>query len=317
MDNKQQNPNRYGDSNDPFAVDPRFSTGLMGHSNLPPTVDTSKTPEELEAEADPWLAAYGKNLPPELLTKGRQNALKAFVENPDIESLEEAYSRGGLNPEAAHELKEHLEDVKTGEIAQAWIEANPQYEVCDENSKRMMSYLHAHSLPVTAANLDEAYQALLTKGALITPKNQIKPLTEDEETQIARWIYDGNYETAVGYYLIYSLPNFSVEEVKAAVYKAEFQPLVAEAVYYIFRHSTPDYKHDPEFLRFLEDYLDDRPYSLVLLKEAWNAFKRDGLLKAASYQENEMNLDDLSEEQQENLYRQTLLEKARQTRHGR
>ena len=313
---KNSDPRKFGMDDDPFKLDPRFAP-LAGY-NASPALNLNKSAEELDAEPDPALEAWGSQLPREVLAGNRaKNELKQFLDDVSLEDLEDAFAKGGMPKEDADKLYVEIQGRREEEAAQRFVELHPEYVVDERNSERLLNFLDAHNLPVTEENLDEAYRALLAGNHLVVPIDQIKELDDQELLHVARLATGGDISGAMWLYLKLSLPAMPMNEIQMIVpYDPKYSVLVKECLYYLFRITTLDYSHDESFVTYLHEFMNDLPWSLERIRAAWQKFKQEAVLAPQREADHGLptseDIENLSEEQQEKLLKETKRLRAQQ-----
>lgn len=282
--------------------DPRFSNGVLGVTNavdLQPSADAD----------DPFQGGpYGSRLdqPPE-------NTLKKFVANLGEKDIAEITSNSH-DPETRRKGQELLKDLREGEAAKAFTEAHPEYLATDSNYSKILEALQAEDLPMSLDSLEAVYAALSADGELDVPDDWVKELSDRELLHVARLSQQGKIADAIGTYLHYALPSLSAKELFEATQDPDLLPLTNQAVYTVFANSTPDFQDTDEARDYLLEFADGRPLSYALLQEGWKAMRRDAVLRTENQPEPKLDVDSLSGEEAERLYRAALRERARRTR---
>jgi hypothetical protein len=251
------------------------------------------------------------------------NQLKALAENPDREALEQIAKETG-DSELVARLQE---DREVGE-AKAFMAATPSYYRTDDNYDAVREYLEQRDLPFIRENLATAYKALSRAGTLEVDPDTPRPITEHNRRSIALQAASGDVQGAVGRYLQMRMPqqasemwmySASLEEALDSIAAPEYENLVKEAVWFTWESGRANYSPTRERRKFLESYCAGRIPTARLLDEAWSACQaaeKDALRSTLfgqvqpSQAELQPNLDDLTDQQIDSLYRGALRKNA-------
>jgi len=251
------------------------------------------------------------------------NELKALAENPDQEALEQIAKETG-DPGLIERLQEDREVVE----AKAFMTAHRAYFRSDDNYDTMREYLEERGLVFDRQNLAIAYKALSRTGTLQADPDTPRPLTERDSRAIALQAASGDVEGAVGRYLQLRLPetasemwmySTSLQEALDTVAAPEYKGLLEQAVFFCWGHGRANYSPTRSRREFLQTYVAGRIPTARLLDEAWAACQlaeKDALRSALFGQdaplqtEQEPDLDSLSDQQIDNLYRGALRKNA-------
>jgi hypothetical protein len=305
-DDKNYNAQRFGEEDDPFRLDPNFSSGLMGHGSALKEVNPD--------QPDPWLEAYGDRLDTTDRTRFAAKAgLKNFIENLTEEDIEEA-ARNSPNPEFKKQVAETLRDFREDKAAEEFVKRHPEYLAVDSNYHKLLEYLAEEKLPLTIVNLETAYAELTAAGALEVEGGLQKELSDKEKLAVSRVAVSGKVGDAIGLYLHYALPGLSPQQIVEAIKEPELVPLCDDAVYFVFAQATPDYRETTEAVDFINNFVGDRPITYRLLEAAWKASKESKAQRAqqAASEPAPVDYNDLPQDQFDEVYHATLRERARQ-----
>jgi hypothetical protein len=256
------------------------------------------------------------------------NALRAFVADPDAESLERV---GG---EIGHEgFRNEVRQRKGESVAASFKRACPDYLPTDANYDMIVDTLAFNALPDsqregeideivadlidggfwTVPNLTATYNALTAEGLLEVPMGSTRALSTAERLRVTRLAQSGRVDAAIGEYLKCSLDGEEpgMELLDDPVYRE----VCDQAVWYVFADITNDYVPSAERETYIQRHCAGRPITLALLQPAWTAcqvneqrHQRGELLD--SYQQEipvaPANLDALSDDAVDRLYHQSL-----------
>lgn len=285
--------------------DPRFSNGVLG-------ITDAINPEAAKDDGDPWRSGPGGDPLAGQYEKG--NPLRNFITNLSEEDVAEA-AKGATDPAFRQRAEASLRDYREGEAASAFVEAHPEYLATDKNYNSIVDYLAEEKLPLTFDNLEAAYAALSAAGELDVPQGQVKPLSDRELLRVARLAQQQRIADAIGEYLHLSVPGFNAKQLADVTADPDYRVLCDEAVYFVFVNSTADFQDSDETRDYLSAFANGRPLSYHLLQEGWKAMRRDALIRAESANaQTAPDLDALSSEEFDRLYRATMREGAKARR---
>jgi hypothetical protein len=253
------------------------------------------------------------------------NQLKALVENPDHELLEQLAKETG-DPGLMERLKDDREEAE----ARAFVASNRSYYRSDQNYEAIREYVDERGLAFDRDNLATAYKALSRAGQLEVDPATPRPLTGHALRSIALQAASGDVEGAVARYLQLRLPqaaselwmySTSLQEALDTIAAPEYKKLVEEAVWFCWGHGRANYSPTRERRRFIQEYIAGRIPTARLLDEAWatcQAAEKDSLRSALFGQvtspqaevEQQPDLDSLTDQQIDNLYQGALKKNA-------
>jgi hypothetical protein len=210
--------------------------------------------------------------------------LRAFIENPDLESLARVGSETGITDyiDEVRDRKGELEAIKFKRL-------RPDYLQTDRNYRSIVEVLSFNHLTVhqqngsikeqmdalcaggfwTAANLVGAYDALNEEGALDVAAGTARQLSSSETLDVSRLAQNGKQFEAIDRFLQYSLPDEDpgVEILTDPAYR----DLLDTAVLYVWELAQEDYSPTAERREFIQNFAAGRPLTLTLVGSAWAA----------------------------------------------
>lgn len=272
------------------------------------------------------------------------NKLKTFLQAPDRETLAEV---ARSDPQAAEQLRSVVAD----DIAREFVQRNPDYIPTDQNVRRIVALLTKqylqHDLDYfddeddainelmavdgwTVATVEWAYNKLLQDGLLDVPANQLRYLTESDRLKCAQLAANGDALGSIVAYINARLGQdvadeiaFALDEPFAFTANPEYRPMLEEATWFAFENSRHDYTPTPERREYMKRYIAGRFMTLALLDAAWESCKRHeqdvargailGQLETRAA-EPQQDLDALTDQQIDSLYRSTLRQIAQDSR---
>jgi hypothetical protein len=250
--------------------DPRFSKPPTG----PLTAEDLQSAEQ--DTTDPWEdKRFGSRVD---LGPGRvkpEETLQQMLDSVGEEAVLDAIANS-KDPKEREKARLELIAIAEGRAAEAFVKANPSYYSIDENYELLKQRLiyNGAERPFTEADLQRAYDELVSEGALEDAPGTYHTLSEDELLQVAREAQSGNISNSIGLFLHFSLPSLSPAELRRAVNSADYIELCNQSVYYTFTHCTVDYVDSDSNRDFLIRFIGNRPYTLALLQEAWKSCKQ-------------------------------------------
>jgi hypothetical protein len=265
--------------------------------------------------------------------------LRAFVENPDLESLDRVGAETGI-PEYAAEVRERRAET----VAQAFKRRCPGYLPTQRNLDAMVETLAFNALSTseqdgdteelidrlalagkwTIENLQACYLALNREGLLELPAGEARPLSTSEKLDVSRLAQNGRQFEAIDKFLQYSLPD---EEPGVEILTdPAYRELLDTAVLYVWELAQEDYSPTAERREFIQNFAAGRPLTLTLIGSAWTAcqdkekrYERGELLE--QYQRPEdtapptaKELDAMDDQEFQRLYRDSIRAYAQQIR---
>ena len=231
------------------------------------------------------------------------------------------------------EIVEYILDEQASRVAKQFMARNPQYLSDDTNLLRIVNALSEKLLGDyfedvdegitelvaagfwTVANLEAAYRDLLSDGLLRVPANTVRQLNEFEKLEVIRLAQSGQVEAALQTYLSRALndDNPSV----AVATDPSLISVCDAAVLFVFINATADFSPTEQRLNFIKQYAAGRPLNLQLIGAAWQQCKAEekSALRSemlglhsdvpATREAVVENLDEMSDDEINNLYRGT------------
>jgi hypothetical protein len=263
-------------------------------------------------------------------------ALREFVSSPDNETLQRIGQETG-NPEYLREVR----DRKAEEIAERFKQERPGYLPTAENHSMMIETLSWNALKpadqegsieeqvalltdlgyFTVPNLVATFDALSAEGLLEVPLGSTRELSTAERLRVTRMAQSGRADAAIGEYLRCSLDG--EEPSMELLDDPDYRQACDQAVWFVFENITNDYVPSAEREAYIQRHCAGRPITLALLQSAWTAcqvneqrHQRGELLDQYQRPEDTLppslkEIDALSDEAVENLYRASLREYVR------
>jgi hypothetical protein len=211
-------------------------------------------------------------------------ALREFVSNPDVESLQRAGAETG-NTGFIDEVRER----KGESVATAFRRQCPDYLPTDANYDLMVDTLAFNALPAsqqegetneivadlidggfwTIANLHLCFLALQAEGLLEIAMGSTRALSTAERLRVTRLAQSGRVDAAIGEFLRCSLDG--EEPDMDMLNDPAYLDACNAAVYSVFTDTQLDYSTTPEREAYLMRYAGTRPLTLALLQAAWEA----------------------------------------------
>jgi hypothetical protein len=249
------------------------------------------------------------------------NGLKAFIENPDSESLNRLAAETG-DGELADKLKEDREEQE----AIKFVQSHPNYyrDEDGDNYEKLRSWLEERNLPFTAENLDIAFKTLCRLGEMKMSPGTPKALSQREQLHIISLAQNGQLADAIRQYLTYALPDAEENWTDSTDFLSDPATLNVRnrAVEFTWFHSRA-IENSPDWAAFQKRYVRHRPIRTIadldnayakFLEEQKSQFRNrlltgDATLANASTQQ--QDIEDLDDEAVADLYRRTAREHAR------
>jgi hypothetical protein len=263
-------------------------------------------------------------------------ALRDFVSNPDVESLQRTGAETG-NTGFIDEVRER----KGESVATAFRRQCPDYLPTDANYDLMVDTLAFSALPAsqregetneivadlidggfwTIANLHSCFLALQEEELLDIAAGSTRALSTAERPRVTRMAQSGRVDAAIGEFLRCSLDG--EEPDMDMLNDPAYLEACNAAVYSVFTDTQLDYSTTPEREAYLMRYAGTRPLTLALLQTAWIAcqanerrHERGELLNSYQHPEDtppptDRELNSLSDAEVEKLYRDSLREYVR------
>jgi hypothetical protein len=258
------------------------------------------------------------------------SALREFVSNPDVESLQRAGAETG-NAGFIDEVRQR----KGESVCARFKAANPGYIPTKNNYDTMVETLSWNALNAadqegtvdeqvaalidlgfwTEQNLTATFNALTAEGLLEVPLRSTRELSTAERLRVTRMAQSGRADAAIGEFLRCSLDG--EEPDMDMLNDPDYLQACNDAVYSVFTDIQLDYSPTPEREAYLSRYAGTRPLTLALLEQAWRSCQAD----EQRYQRGELldqfqrpqeipttpaNLDALSDDAVDRLYHQSL-----------
>jgi hypothetical protein len=250
------------------------------------------------------------------------NKLKELADNPDSELLSRIAEETG-DPELAEKITEERE---LGE-ARAFMASTPSYYRDDGNYAALRHYLDDRNLRFTAANLKIAFTALSRAGELVMRPGHAKRLTDSEQLHVIALCKNAQLEDAVSQYLDYALPDADEQWSDSTAFLTDPATVSVrnQACYFVWYHSRP-VQDTPEFREYAKSFFRSRPiHTIADLDDCYAAFEahsregyREEIIRGTEPPPvSPDSLEELSDEQVQDLTRQTLQARARQIRRRR
>jgi hypothetical protein len=263
-------------------------------------------------------------------------ALRQFVTDPPLDVLSRVGEETGNT-----DFRAEVRDRRGEAVAGSFKRANPEYLPTDKNYNLILRTLAFNALPNadgdlrdiqadlidagywTVTNLTATYRALSGEGLLEVAAGTARQLSSSERLRVTRLAQSGRVDAAIGEYLNCALDGDGAELGMELLNDPAYTDVCNAACYAVFEDTQLDYSATPERKDYLLRYADSRPLTLPLLQQAWRScqaneqrHERGELLTAYQRPEEaapptERELDALSDEGVENLYRASLREYAR------
>jgi hypothetical protein len=264
--------------------------------------------------------------------------LRAFIENPDLESLDRVGRETGIEEYAAE-----VRDRRSELVAQAFKRRCEHYIPTQENSDKMVETMAFNFLPTsqqsgsteelidrmamagkwTVENLEACYLRLRGEGLLQVAAGEARELSEAERLHVSRLAMRGETAQAIAAYFEYALDE---ELTMDQVNDPSYRQVCDDACLYVFEASTPDFTPTPERREYLSNFAAGRPLTLVLLQSAWESckanekrYERGEVLRQYEHPEETapptlQELDTLDDNSFEKLYRAAMRAHAQSVR---
>jgi hypothetical protein len=268
------------------------------------------------------------------------SALKRSIEQlaTDPEVQEQVAMETG-NPE----LIESYLDQNAEAVSREFMRKNPSYHRCTENWEKLVQTIAYNSLgwaedesDVDEAqdelarrglwsleSLNAAFNALSRAGVLLVRPDQPRNLTEQQRRALALQAGSGDVDGAISRYLLMRAPEDIADVLLNAptlsdaldeIANPAMAKIVSEAVWFCWEQGRPNYSATHDRRRFMREYIAGRIPTARLLDEAWAACQaeekdalRDSVLgQAREKEESVPDLDGLTDDEVQHLYRGTL-----------
>jgi len=256
------------------------------------------------------------------------SALRAFVSDPDADALERAGQETG-DPNFREEVRERKGET----VAAAFKRQCPGYLPTDANYRAIATTLAYNTLSPaeqsgsidevvadlidgnywTVPNLEACFNALSREGWLDVPAGEPRNLSERERLRVARLAQAGRPDEAIAEFLRCSLDG--EEPTMEMINDPAYRTVCDDGVMAVFEEITLDYVATPQRKRFLLRHSGNRPLTIPLLQQAWQAcqqnekrYERGQVLnsfKTPRAPETE-SLDALSDDAVDDLYHRSL-----------
>lgn len=267
-----------------------------------------------------------------------KRGIEELVNDPEVQAQ---VARETGNPDLLAEYQVR----KAEEITREWVRRTPSYHRCEENWEKIVFTMAYNALGWaedeadveeaqeelirlgfwTFENLTVAFKALSRAGVLMVRPDQPRHLTDHELRAIGLQAGSGDVDGAISKYLLLRSPEEAADAMLNAPTLADaldeiadpsLAKIVEEAVWFCWQQGRPGYSPTPERRRFMQTYVAARIPTARLLDEAWAACQgkeksmiRDMVLRQVGESEQKNSppdLDGLSDEQVEKLYRGTM-----------
>jgi len=212
------------------------------------------------------------------------NALRAFVSDPDAESLER------VGDEIGHEgFRDEVRQRRGESIAERFKASNPSYIPTKNNYDTMVETFAFNALSAadqegtideqvaalidlgfwTEQNLSATFNALTAEGLLDVPLGSTRELSTAERLRVTRLAQSGRVDAVIGEYLRCSLDG--EEPDLDMLNDPDYLEACNNAVYSVFTDIQLDYNPTPEHQSYLMRCAGSRPLTLPLLQQAWRS----------------------------------------------
>jgi hypothetical protein len=261
-------------------------------------------------------------------------ALRNFVSDPPLDVLDRVGQETGNT-----DFRAEVRDRRGETTAAAFKKANPEYLPTDKNYSLILQTLAFNALPNadgdlreiqadlieagfwTVPNLTATYRALQNEGMLEVAAGTARQLSSSERLRVTRLAQSGRVDQAIGEYLNCALDGDGEELGMELLDDPKYRQVCDEAVWSVFADITYDYVPSAERESYMQRHCAGRPVTLALLQSAWAACQRHeanyvrqeiiSQVRSETQPPTERELDALSDEGVENLYRASLREYAR------
>jgi len=273
-------------ASDPFADEAQF--GQIDLSGCPSFFEAELA--EKENKKDPFEPAdySGEN------KHGLQDFLRGI--DSDNDAIESAARMAGADPSV---IADHLDRVAQQIGIDFKKAVGKRYVQCDENLVAMVDWLCEKSLHYTPDqdveenitllqregfwskdNLLSAFYSLWESGTLpVYPSGVWVPMTEQQHEFFVRTAATGNWQQAIifGLKSALRLRNTSDLVIDVIIADPQYRVLLDQLTMLAFVSSESgfDSRVQEEFNEFASQWAGDRPYTLRMLAEAYQAFQKE------------------------------------------
>lgn len=264
---------------DPFLDDANLDTrGLPSFQNV--------ELDDIEAKADPF--DQNDYLHTTMNTK---NALKAFLANPDNETIADAARLPNADPNL---IADHNDRVAEAAGVAFREQVGSDYTQCQENYIALVNWLCQECLKFvpdrdvednvwllqskgwwSTENLLLAFRSLYDSGTLpVYPEGVARTLTAAQLTEINRLCQAGEVFPAVAMALRWAFDLDQYADLSAILKDPAKTPINNELVMFCWKAGAYDYDaRNTGFDQFAAEFAGTRPFNIPLLNSAWAVFK--------------------------------------------
>ncbi len=210
-----------------------------------------------------------------------------------------------LGGEAAIGLVSEFNAAERETIAVQFVKNNPDYEVNDANSARLVGYLGFKYLHVdideyediedaiedllvrghwTVQNLTEAFHILRNEGLLLAKEGTARPLSKNEKQSLSlaaasiRWGTAnqlGDFDRVLDGYLQFALGDSAPRHWSDVIGNQNYYDVLFDAVFFIWSQTRADYTPSEGAEQYLRRYLAGRFPTVPLLNAGWEKAKQE------------------------------------------
>ncbi len=259
---------------------------------------------------------------------GSATALRAFVSNPDNETLERVGRETG-NEDFVDEIRQRRGEL----VVQQFRQLCPDYIPCQDSFENLVKTLSFNALShsqqdedtddqvnllidggyFTPENLAACFKALSREGLMPVPRGTARNLSSSERLRVSRLAQSGRIDDAIGFYLECALPD--EEPTLELINDPAYRDVCDSACWAVWEEIALDYVPTPQREAFLRRHVGGRPITIPLLQSAWAACQkneeghsRSELLGQIEHPETQpvTTIDELSDAAVDDLYRGSL-----------